>query len=106
MWIAAHGFLATDWPIIKRVCAVSGDKLCRSGRDTYVNGAIVTQALARANATIELPKWSGCRLLGAHDFLLLNNHERSLDGRYFGVTEDKEIDGTLVLIVEAPSWLR
>lgn len=105
-WIADHGFLASGWPIIKRVRAIAGDEICRTGDAVLINGAAVAHAVRRSGRRPELPSWSGCRKLGAQEFLLLNDHERSLDGRYFGVTSAAEIDGSLLLLWAAPSWLK
>lgn len=99
-WIAAHGFLADGWPIIKRVRGVAGDEICRNGRRIYVNNALVAEAFEQANPAINLPMWSGCRMLRPGEFFLLNDHPRSLDGRYFGVTQAEEIDGTAILLWE------
>lgn len=104
-WIAAHGFLARDWPVIKRVRAVSADLVCRVDNDISINGIFVAHAFLRANSSIDLPKWSGCYVLGDDEFFLLNDHPRSLDGRYFGVTKRQEIEGGLMVLWEAPSWL-
>jgi type IV secretory pathway protease TraF len=97
-WIAAHGFLADGWPIIKRVRGVAGDEICRDSRRIYVNSALVAEAFEQANPAIKLPRWSGCRMLRRGEFFLLNDHPRSLDGRYFGVTQAEEIDGTAILL--------
>lgn len=99
-WIAAHGFLADDWPIIKRVRGVAGDEICRSDREIYVNGVLIARALEQGNPAIKLPVWSGCRMLRRGEFFLLNDHPHSLDGRYFGVTRTEEIDGTAILVWE------
>lgn len=99
-WIAAHEFLAGGWPIIKRVRGVAGDKMCRNGGRIYVNNALVAEAFEQTNSAIALPTWSGCRMLRIGEFFLLNDHPRSLDGRYFGVTQAGEIDGTAILLWE------
>lgn len=105
-WIAAQGYLAGDWPIIKQVRGVAGHEICRQNSRVFVQNRPVAFAL---NATVEgvpLPVWTGCRTLRDHEFFLLNEHTNSLDGRYFGVTKATEIDGTLMLLWESPPWLR
>lgn len=105
-WIAAHGFLASDWPLIKRVRAASGAEICRIDDEIFINNRPVARAFSRTQSGVALPNWSGCRVLERDEFLLLNDHERSLDGRYFGATTASEIDGELFLLWEAPAWFR
>lgn len=105
-WIAANGFLEAGWPIVKRVRAVAADEICRLGEEIRINGSIVAIALAQTDSGVTLPSWSGCRVLAQREFFLLNDHKRSLDGRYFGATPIDEIDGSLLLLFKAPSRLR
>jgi len=93
IWIAEHGFLAPGWPIIKRVAGVPGDETCRKNERVFVNRALVAVALETDSAGRKLPAWSGCKTLQDGEFFLLNDHPRSLDGRYFGATKSEDIDG-------------
>lgn len=98
IWIAEHGFLAPGWPIIKRVAGVPGDEICREGTRVSVNGAPAAVALETDFAGRELPAWSGCITLDEGEFFLLNDHPRSLDGRYFGGTNAADIEGKARLL--------
>lgn len=98
IWIAEHGFLAPGWPIIKRVAGVPGDEICREGEFVFVNNMLVAVALETDSAGRSLPAWSGCITLLEGEFFLLNDHPRSLDGRYFGATKAEDIDGKARLL--------
>ena len=97
-WIAGQGYLAPDWPIIKRVRGLPGDEICRDNLRVFINGSAVAAALSVDSAGAELPVWQGCIIVEADEVFLLNDHERSLDGRYFGVTARKDIRGSAVLL--------
>lgn len=56
-----------------------------------INGVLtVTARLARSSGA-PLPSWSGCRRLGPGDVFLVGQADGSFDGRYFGVTDAREI---------------
>lgn len=97
-WIAEQGFLAPGWPLIKRVAGGPGDKICREGERVSINGALAAVALQSDSTGLKLPAWSGCQKLEDGEFFLLNEHPRSLDGRYFGVTKADDIDGKARLL--------
>jgi len=98
-WIAKRRYLRSGWPIIKRVAAVSGDEICRDGETVSINNIPVAKALNTDGDARELPRWQGCFTLGADEVFLLNDHPRSLDGRYFGATKRHEIIGVAHQIV-------
>lgn len=98
IWIADHGYLAPGWPVIKRVAGGPGDEICRDGERVFVNGALAAVALATDSAGRTLPTWSGCITLHDGEYFLLNDHSRSLDGRYFGATKAEDIDGKARLL--------
>lgn len=98
-WIAENGFLARGWPVIKRVAAVEGDEICRDGDQVFINGIHAATALKTDGAGRELPRWHGCFSIQANERFLLNDHPRSLDGRYFGVTKRADIIGVARLII-------
>ena len=98
-WIAENGFLAADWPIIKRVAGVQGDEVCRRGVDVFINETHVATALEEDSQGHQLPVWSGCFIVGNDQLFLLNNHPRSLDGRYFGATNKEDVTGGARLLL-------
>lgn len=92
-WVSENGFTGSNWPLIKRVAAKAGDKVCRIGAQVLINGRPVAVALADYSSGIKLPEWQGCRVLTDTEFFLLNAHPRSLDGRYFSLTVADDIAG-------------
>lgn len=83
-WLARRHYVPRGVPLLKRVAALPGARVCRSGVFVTVDGIGVARALARERAGRLLPVWSGCRILGTHDIFLINAAPGSLDGRYFG----------------------
>jgi type IV secretory pathway protease TraF len=81
-YLAPLGFPESA-PLLKRVAAVQGDEVCRSGaRVTWPTGAAVAKARDRAGRA--LPLWSGCRVLAPGEIFLVGDGPDSFDGRYFG----------------------
>lgn len=99
---AERRYLPIGVPIIKRVAAVAGDVVCASGDVISIEGRPVAHRLASDRMGRPLPQWEGCETLGAGEFfLLMADALDSFDGRYFGVTERRDIIGRLV-----PLWTR
>jgi type IV secretory pathway protease TraF len=62
-----------------------GQTVCRAGDTVTVDHAEVGTARDRDHLGRPLPRWSGCRVLGAREVFLMNpTVPDSLDGRYFG----------------------
>lgn len=102
-WAIKHGFVGRDWPLLKRVSGVSGDEICRVGALIFINGAIVGMAQNVDSNGRKLPRWTGCQVVEENEVFLLNEHPKSLDGRYFGVTHIDDVDGVAVLLFESRS---
>lgn len=98
-WIAGNGYLGRGWPVIKRIAAAEGDEICRDDDQVFINAIHAATALKTDGAGQELPRWQGCFSLQANEFFLLNDHPRSLDGRYFGATKRGDIIGVARLII-------
>jgi conjugative transfer signal peptidase TraF len=99
---AERHYLPLNVPIVKRVAAVAGDVVCASGDALFIDGRLVTHRLASDRTGRPVPQWEGCETLGADElFLLMTTAPDSFDGRYFGVTERRDIIGRLV-----PLWTR
>jgi len=92
-WAENQGYVGRDWPILKRVSAVSGDTICRRQTVVAINGERVGVANLSDKAGRELPRWSGCVALKADQVFLMNKHPDSLDGRYFGPTQKDDLMG-------------
>lgn len=86
--------------MIKQVAGVVGDEICRKGTLISINGRPAASALAQDSLDRSLPVWQGCHTLKDSEVFLLNPHPRSLDGRYFGMTETSDLDGVATLLLE------
>lgn len=86
-------------PLLKRIVAAQGDRICRIGAKIIVNGASVATAKKTDSLGHDMPLWNGCRVLDADKILLINAHAGSFDGRYFGATDRSLIIGRAV-----PVW--
>lgn len=100
-WIAENGYLGKDWPIIKRVAASEGDEICRTEEKVFINETLTAIAHDADSAGGKLPRWEECITLQADQVFLINNHPRSLDGRYFGAENRKELLGRARLLFRA-----
>ncbi len=92
---AKRRYLPRNVPAIKRVAALAGARVCAAGDRLAVDGRLVAGRLAADRLGRPLPRWSGCRTLGAGELLLLNPASpASFDGRYFGISRTSEVVGT------------
>lgn len=83
--LAERGYLPIRVPLLKRVAAVSGQRVCRFRHGITIDGQLVALALASDRLGRPLPVWSGCHVLGPGEIFALNPGEpASFDGRYFG----------------------
>ncbi len=83
-WLARRNYLPAGVPLLKRVAALPGARVCRTGTFVTIDGVGVARALARDRAGRSLPLWLGCRIVGPHEIFLINAAPASLDSRYFG----------------------
>jgi conjugative transfer signal peptidase TraF len=98
---ARRHYLPANVPLIKRVAAVSGDRVCANDVGIFVNGSLVAVPRATDGARRVMPRWRGCTRLADDAVLLLMAGPASFDGRYFGPTERRHIIGKA-----HPLWLR
>jgi conjugative transfer signal peptidase TraF len=96
--LVSQAFLPPGIPLLKRVAAVAGDRVCRSGGVVFVNGVAVAEALERARNGRPLPIWEGCLTLSEGQFFLIQPHYYSLDSRYFGPVNACQIIGVAHVI--------
>lgn len=99
-WAEHNGYAGKDWPLLKAIAGLPGDKICRENETILINGEVRAIALEQDQLERTLPVWNGCRILSEDEIFLLNTHPKSLDGRYFGVTKLKDVDGIAVLLFE------
>jgi conjugative transfer signal peptidase TraF len=78
---------------IKRIAAVSGDEVCAAGGLVTINGGVAAERQTHDGAGRALPTWTGCRVLGAEEVLLLGDTMDSFDGRYWGPVSTRLIEG-------------
>ena len=96
----ARGYLPDGVPLVKRIAALGGDRVCAVDDAVFVNGRAVAGRLARDGLGRPLPRWTGCRVLADDElFLLMEGVSGSFDGRYFGPVRRAAIIGRL-----APLW--
>lgn len=89
--LAKAGWLPPGVPLLKPVAARSGQSVCRAQSVIAIDGHPVARALTHDAHGRGLPRWSGCRRLGAGEVFLLSSAPGSLDGRYFGPTDQHAI---------------
>lgn len=98
--VAERHYLPANVPLLKRIFAANGDRICRIDDQILVNGSAVATALRTDFSGLVMPVWDGCRVLNSSEVLLLQDHPRSFDGRYFGAVERRLIVGKA-----RPLWL-
>ena len=91
---ALRHYLPANVPLIKRVAAVQGDRVCARASLVLINGRAASLRRSADRLGRTLPWWNGCKVLGKGDlFLLSKQAPLAFDGRYFGVTHASEIIG-------------
>jgi conjugative transfer signal peptidase TraF len=96
---AERHYLPSNVPLVKRVEAVAGDRVCAVGDTIIVNGRIAVLRRTHDGAGRPMPWWAGCEALHEGDlFLLTPDVPDSFDGRYFGITRPSEVVGAARLI--------
>ena len=84
-FLAARGYLAEGVPLMKRIAALPGQRVCRLRGEITVDGIAMGRALDRDRLGRDLPTWSGCHVVADGELFLMNwQADDSLDGRYFG----------------------
>ncbi|UQR64898.1 S26 family signal peptidase [Bradyrhizobium sp. C-145] len=89
-----NGYLPVGVPMLKRVLALPGQTVCRSGLTISVDNIAMGEAKDRDGRGRPLPKWQGCRVVGDGELFLMNwQSNDSLDSRYFGLLPASAIIG-------------
>ncbi len=97
-----RGYLPESVPLTKRIAAMAGDTVCGRHSLLLINGWVAAIQLPADPQGRPLPPWTGCRVLGADEVLLLMAEvSHSFDGRYFGPIPTSSVLGKLV-----PIWTR
>lgn len=97
-----NGYLPIGVPMLKRILALPGQTVCRSGLTITVDGIEMGQARERDSRSRPLPSWQGCRVIDADEIFVMNwQSDDSLDGRYFG-----PIPASAVIGQALPIWTK
>ena len=92
--LAERHYLPTGVPLLKRIAAVRGQRVCRFGHGLTIDGTYVGAARARDRLGRSLPTWSGCRTLRSGELFVMNPAAPdSFDSRYFGVLRMADVIG-------------
>ena len=95
-----NGYLPIGVPMLKRVLALPGQTVCRTGLQIAVDGVDVGDARERDGQNRPLPVWHGCRVIADGDVFVMNGQSAdSLDSRYFGPLPASAVIGKAV-----PVW--
>lgn len=97
---ARRAYVPASVPVLKRIAALPGDRICRKGMRVSLAG-IEVNAKRSDRLGRPMPQWNGCRTLEAGEIALLADAADSFDSRYFGAVPSSG----LVAIVR-PVWVR
>ena len=100
---ARRHYLPANVPLVKRVAAAAGDRVCAWVGGISINGRPAATRWKSDAAGRPMPWWSGCRTLAAGEYFLLMDSPLSFDGRYFGVTRSSDVIGRAKLLWAKPA---
>lgn len=93
-FLAERGYLPAGVPLLKRIAAERGQRVCRFAHGIMIDGQYVGAARARDRLGRPLPVWAGCRVLRTGELFVMNPAAPdSFDGRYFGVLRMADVIG-------------
>jgi conjugative transfer signal peptidase TraF len=98
---ARRHYLPANVPLLKRVAAMSGDRICAFESWIFIEGRTAAVRRRFDDSGRPMPWWHGCVTLADGALLLLMDDPASFDGRYFGPVERSAVVGRAV-----PLWLR
>ena len=98
---ARRGYLPRGVPLVKRVAAIPGDRICARGAAISIDGKVAAVRKEVDARGRKVPAWSGCADLRNGEYLLLGESPWSFDGRYTGLTKGSEIIGRAVFLWRA-----
>lgn len=98
---AQRGYLPPHVPLLKRVGAVTPQRVCIIGHTMRIDGNAVATTLRADRLGRPLQGWPQCRRLRAGEIFLLSvTNPASFDSRYFGPVRSADVIGTA-----HPLWL-
>jgi conjugative transfer signal peptidase TraF len=100
VFLAERRYLPKGRPLLKRVLARGGQRVCREGAIIIAYGVPFGYARERDGAGRDMPVWQGCRRIADGDLFLMNwDSSDSFDSRYFGALPRSTVIGRAV-----PVW--
>ena len=98
--LAERGYLPSGVPLIKRIAAVRGQRVCRFRHGVTIDGTFAGVARARDRLGRLLPAWTGCKTLRTGELFVMNPAAPdSFDGRYFWLLKLDHVIGRAI-----PVW--
>ncbi|RVM14252.1 S26 family signal peptidase [Sinorhizobium meliloti] len=95
-----RGYLPKGVPLLKRVLALAGTKVCRNGKAISAYDMVYGEAHERDSRDRALPVWQRCITIEKGQAFFMNwDVPDSLDGRYFGALPLSTVIGRAV-----PLW--
>lgn len=100
-FLQSHHWLPDAGMMMKYVIGIPGDWVCNEDGRIKVGDRILGPIWQKApNSSVSLPVHHFCRIIKAHNYLLMNpSVENSYDGRYFGPVSKSAIKG-----IAHPIW--
>lgn len=97
-----NGYLPIGVPMLKRVLALPGQTICRTGLTVTVDSIEKGDARERDGRGRPLPVWRGCRVVAVDEVFVMNwQSPESFDGRYFGPVSAYSVIGRAL-----PVWTK
>lgn len=96
--VVPHGVCPDDYePLVKKIAAVAGDSVDIEDAGVRVNGVLLADSrpVVAADKAFARPQPAGHYVVAPGACLLLNEHSRSWDSRYFGALSTSTIQATL-----------
>ncbi len=96
---ARRNYIPASVPLVKRVEARAGNRVCATDGIITVDGVPVATRKSTDGQGRPLPAWTGCRVLAKDEiFLLMTGAPDSFDSRYFGPVSLNAVIGRLTLL--------
>ncbi|MCY1665010.1 conjugative transfer signal peptidase TraF [Rhizobium sp. SL86] len=93
-FMVERGYIGRGVPLLKRVMALQGQEVCRTGLAITADHVPLGEALEHDRLGRALPVWQGCRKIAQGDLFVMNPEvPDSLDGRYFGPIPARAVIG-------------
>jgi conjugative transfer signal peptidase TraF len=96
---AKRNYLPRDVPVLKRIAATAGQRVCVRDGTVLIDGAAIATTLTLDGKRRRLTAWSHCRKLETGELFLLNTSTpSSFDSRYFGPIDVSFVRGKANLL--------